>query len=152
MKNSYILAMYDVRGKQEYIYKSNKMKEIIGASYIIRDCFEDYLYPAAKLCSEKGLFDYQNMEGNTEFSKESFEQHLQEGYLGEIVYNGGGNFFVLYKDLETYKKVNQYFYRMVLEETYSLRVLTSYIENVLSEHLTFYTQNHKIVYKKIGGV
>ena len=32
MENQYVLAMYDIRGKQDYIYKSNKMKEIIGAS------------------------------------------------------------------------------------------------------------------------
>lgn len=29
-QEKYILAMYDIRGKQEYIYKSNKIKEIIG--------------------------------------------------------------------------------------------------------------------------
>jgi hypothetical protein len=27
-----VLAMYDVRGIQSYIFKSNKLKEIIGAS------------------------------------------------------------------------------------------------------------------------
>ena len=50
MENQYVLAMYDIRGKQDYIYKSNKMKEIIGASYIIRECFDAYLYPAAEKC------------------------------------------------------------------------------------------------------
>lgn len=130
MKNNYVLAMYDIRGKQEYIYKSNKMKEIIGASQIIRDCFADYLYPAAKLCSEKGLFCYNEEVSDSNFSRDKFEVHLQEGYMGEVIYDGGGNFFVLYKELEGYKRVNQIFYRMLLEGTYSLRVLTSYIEGV----------------------
>ena len=40
--------MYDVRGKQEYIYRSRKIKEIIGASAIIRDVFSDYLFPSAR--------------------------------------------------------------------------------------------------------
>lgn len=129
-RNKYILAMYDIRGKQEYIYKSTKMKEIVGASYIIRDCFDDYLYPAAKKFSEKGLFNYQAENGDTAFSEKNFKEHLKNGYLGEVVYNGGGNFFVLYKDKDVYRWVNQLFYRDLLEGTYSLRVLTSYIEGV----------------------
>ena len=32
--NNYVLAMYDIRGKQDFIYRSSKMKEIIGASYM----------------------------------------------------------------------------------------------------------------------
>ena len=48
-----ILAMYDILGKQDYIYKSNKIKEIAGGSYIIRDCFVDCLFPAAKEVSDE---------------------------------------------------------------------------------------------------
>ena len=40
--------MYDVRGKQEYIFKTNKLKEIVGGSCIIRDCFKEYLFPSAE--------------------------------------------------------------------------------------------------------
>lgn len=131
MSNEYVLAMYDIRGKQEYIYKSNKMKEIIGASYIIRDCFKDYLYPAArKYQNSKGLFDYKNEDENTDFSEENFLRHLNEGYVGEVVYDGGGNFFVLYKDIKAYEDINKDFYRRLLIGTYSLKVLTSYIEGV----------------------
>lgn len=45
--NHYVLAMYDVRGKQKYIYSSSRLREIQGASWVIRDVFRDYLYPAA---------------------------------------------------------------------------------------------------------
>lgn len=140
--NNYVLAMYDIRGKQEYIYKSNKMKEIIGASYIIRDCFKDHLYPAAKECSKEGLFDYQG-ECDAAFSRGNFERHLSKGYIGEVVYDGGGNFFVLYQNAESYRRVNQRFYKRVLEGTYSLRVLTSYIEGVNFDH---YTEDRKKLY------
>ena len=52
-QEKYILAMYDILGKQDYIYKSSKIKEIAGGSYIIRDCFADCLFPAAKEVSDK---------------------------------------------------------------------------------------------------
>ncbi len=129
----YILAMYDIRGKQDYIYKSNKIKEIVGGSYIIRDCFDDCLFPAAEECSGKGIFSYrrkEKKEDSDDFTAERFEKRLEEGYIGEVIYDGGGNFFVLYKTHDIYREVNRRFYHKLLEHTYSLRVLTTYISDV----------------------
>lgn len=36
LKNCEVLAMYDVRGIQAYIFKSNVAKEIVGASELVR--------------------------------------------------------------------------------------------------------------------
>lgn len=149
--SEYILAMYDVRGKQDYIYKSSKVKEIIGASYIIRDCFEDYLYPAAEdyTGSGKGIFCYTKNVGksdaDTGFSPEGFRRHIEEGYVGEVIYDGGGSCFVLYKNVETYREVNKRFYRKLLEGTYSLRVLTTYIEDLDFDN---YREDRKRLYSK----
>ena len=160
--NEYVLAMYDIRGKQEYIYKSNKIKEIVGGSAIIRDCFKDYLYEAAKDYRDKpieesdkekkdkeesdkerdeekrdkeksnkeAIFDY-NKEKDADFNVEKFKERMEgETYIGEVVYNGGGNFFVLFKNEETCKAVNKIFTKNVIEKTYSLKVLCTYIEGV----------------------
>lgn len=38
MSNSkYALAMYDVRGKQEYIFKTNKLKEIVREDPVLSE-------------------------------------------------------------------------------------------------------------------
>ena len=42
-----VLAMYGFRGKQAYIYKTNKIKEVAGASKIIENGFE-ILYDLAE--------------------------------------------------------------------------------------------------------
>lgn len=41
--NKEVLAMYDVRGIQSYIFKTNKIKEIIGASVVIDNIILDGL-------------------------------------------------------------------------------------------------------------
>lgn len=146
-KNCYVLALYDVRGKQDYIYRRNRLKEIKGASLIIRDCFIDYLFPmAVRATNEKGIYSYQ-VNGPTitekdtyeyknsdseiaSFSRDDVENKFSEGYIGYVVYDGGGNFFVLYKSLEIYKLVNKLFYTKLMMETGTLRVLTSYIEGI----------------------
>lgn len=53
--NRYVLALYDIRAKQNFIFRTNHIKEIIGASAIIRDCFKDYLFPQAKRLG-RGIF------------------------------------------------------------------------------------------------
>lgn len=138
---NYVLAMYDIRGKQEYIYKSNKIREIVGGSAVIRDCFKDFLYPAAKEYRDshinkiegEAIFNYKAEinENISKFSREAFIQRMSENqYIGEVVYDGGGNFFVLFKNAEICRKVNKIFTRNVIEKTYSLKVLCTFIDNV----------------------
>jgi hypothetical protein len=75
--------MYDVRSKQAFIYRSNSLKEIAGGSILIRDCFKNYLYPAAKYVGSlnhapNGIFADQDVP----FTPEGFEQHIKDGYIG----------------------------------------------------------------------
>lgn len=150
MKNKYVLAMYDIRGKQEFIYRSGKIKEIMGASWIIRDLFKDYLYDAAieyrNIILKKHLtediddrkIDVQAIKGydpNKEeldkFSFKEFEKNMEsKQYIGEIVYDGGGNFILLFKSKEVAVGVTEIFTKKVLKNTGSLRVLCTYIENI----------------------
>ncbi len=137
MENKRVLAMYDVRGKQEYIYRSRKIREIVGASCMIRDVFSVYLYPAARQVRNrmKGLQEqeamgkrgaiYQYSKNPMEkFSIEAFEQRMEKGdYIGEVVYDGGGNFLILYRNEKTCIEVNRLFTKNLMKETYTLKVL-----------------------------
>lgn len=177
MSNSkYALAMYDVRGKQEYIFKTNKLKEIVGGSCIIRDCFKEYLFPSAEeymrrkakkegipLSDDKvcGIYNYNDLKNEPEyiseinkgkeFSQKAFERMMQDEkcaarYAGEVVYEGGGNFFVLYKDKETCIEINKIFTRKLLKELYTLKVLCTYIE--LENGLVNFIEDRKKLYEK----
>lgn len=128
MENKYALAMYDIRGKQEFIYRSSRIKEIIGGSALIRDCFEG-LYKLDKKKQEKfgeGIFHNKEIA----FSERTFKEHLQEGYIGEVVYDGGGNFQLIFKDDETCKDVTYEFSKELMKKVPSLRVLCTYIVGV----------------------
>lgn len=177
MSNSkYALAMYDVRGKQEYIFKTNKLKEIVGESCIIRDCFKEYLFPSAEEYMRRkakkegiplsddavcGIYNYNDSENEPEyiseinkgkeFSQKAFERMMQDEkcaarYAGEVVYEGGGNFFVLYKDKETCIEINKIFTRKLLKELYTLKVLCTYIE--LENGLVNFIEDRKKLYEK----
>lgn len=177
MSNSkYALAMYDVRGKQEYIFKTNKLKEIVGGSCIIRDCFKEYLFPSAEEYMRRkakkegiplsddevcGIYNYNDLKNEPEyiseinkgkeFSQKAFERMMQDEkcaarYAGEVVYERGGNFFVLYKDKETCIEINKIFTRKLLKELYTLKVLCTYIE--LENGLVNFIEDRKKLYEK----
>ena len=150
-ENGYVLCMYDIRGKQEFIYKSSKLKEIVGASLIIRDLFEDYLYDAAKTCRDEmnkkskvkeeykdkdAIFKYDpNEDKLKKFSFRDFEDRMNGNqYIGEIVYDGGGNFLMLYKNEEAMKKTTEIFTKKILKEIGTLRVVATYIENIREDN------------------
>ena len=48
----YALAMYDVRGIQDYIFRTAKIRDAIGASALVEHIIEDALEYA---CKEQGL-------------------------------------------------------------------------------------------------
>ncbi len=144
-EKDYVLCMYDIRGKQEFIYKSSKLKEIVGASLIIRDLFEDYLYDAAKTYRDfinegfKGsdaIFKYDpNEDKLKKFSFKEFEERMNGNqYIGEIVYDGGGNFLMLYKNKEAMKKTTEIFTKKILKEIGTLRVVATYIGNIREDN------------------
>lgn len=148
-EEQYVLAMYDIRGKQEYIYRSNRIKEIVGGSNIINDCFEDYLYPSAVECrnqiysisSQPAIYTY---EGGETFDTVAFQERMRGNqFIGEVVYSGGGNFFILFKNKTICEETTKRFTKKVLQETYSLKVLCSYIEQIQFDN---YIEDQKRLY------
>lgn len=150
-ENGYVLCMYDIRGKQEFIFRSSKLKEIVGASLIIRDLFEDYLYDAAKTCRDNinkdpkvkeeykdkdAIFKYDPNEKELEkFSFEDFEERMNgDQYIGEIVYDGGGNFLLLYKNETAMKKTTEIFTKKILKEIGTLKVVATYIGGISKDN------------------
>ena len=151
LSNAYVLAMYDVRGKQDFIFKTNKLQEIVGASWIIRDVFVDYLFPIAEANGGKGIYSYKNSkdsESEKKFSWKGFETHLNAGYIGEVVYDGGGNFLLLFKDAETFKKITFQFTKAIMEEIGTLRILGSFVPVNCGEDN--YKKDNKALYAEHG--
>lgn len=141
-----VLVMYDIRGKQDFIYRSSKIKEIVGGSAIIRDCFTDYLYPAAIKVRNRieasddnrksAIYSYNAFSETLEkFSFDRFIKRVsEEQYLGEVIYDGGGNFLILFKNREIQKAVTAQFTRDVIRHTGTLRVLCTCIGSLRPDH------------------
>lgn len=123
-----VLAMYDVRGIQSYIFKTNKAKEIIGASVLVANIITDGLekYKKELDTAEQSHYmtDWQN-DDPTAFLKDlSIEM--------QVMFIGGGNAYVLFRHGAVCQKVNRFLAKHVLDETYSLNLAVAVIEKTES--------------------
>lgn len=102
---SIILAQYTIRSKQEYIFRSNRMAEIIGASENISRSW-DILFDVAQSIGKKT----QRINPDDVFSIENTKQFFSEGTLQMAeLFCGGGNETILYDSVESFQEVNKAF-------------------------------------------
>lgn len=111
------LAMYDVRGIQDYIYKTAKVQDAIGASAIV----EDIISEALKEAVEKEELSY-DLEWYDENGVLPYDVSKASDTDVQVLYIGGGNAFVSFKDEDICQRVNHWMSRYVLEKTYSLQL------------------------------
>lgn len=122
-----ILAMYDIRGIQRFIFRTNKVKEIKGASRIVENIIEKALahgLNAADIPQEQYILSWEN--------NEELKILSDENMAAQVLFIGGGNAYVMYRDRELAVKVNKKMARYVLDETYSLQLAIAMVNKTES--------------------
>jgi len=107
--------MYDVRGIQDYIFRTNKIKEIIGASAIVENLI---IHLFKDTCNELCL----HVQTELESEKLQFSFNENTGFDAEILYYGGGNLLVLFKSREQGDLVSKKMRIALIKKTYSLQL------------------------------
>lgn len=128
VKNSgKILAMYDIRGIQSFIFRTNKAREIMGASRLVEDIIAKALADSlekAGVLQEQYILTWEDDSGIRILSDENI--------LAQVLFIGGGNAYVIYRDRTLAVNVNKKMARYVLDETYSLQLAVAMVEKTES--------------------
>lgn len=109
-----VLALYDFRSKQEFIYRTNRMREITGASELIAGMYSRFL----DALGNDILADWKSDEP-------AEAVNVPAGKKGVVIYEGGGNLCILFKDRQAYVDANKLFSRIVLEKAYTLSMISA---------------------------
>lgn len=138
MENAQVLAMYDIRGIQDYIFKTNRVKEIIGASALVENIIEKAFLYASKICVIEG-----RVISEWEQNADSLDLEIlhETDVMAQLLFVGGGNAYVMYKNKELCVEINKCMAKYVLEHTYSLQLAIAVIEK---------TDNYFDDYKKLN--
>ena len=119
-----VLALYDCRSKQEYIYRTNRVQEITGGSELLRNIFSDFI----EECSLNIRSDWKNKKVEGDFFTDFSNQNLD----AEIVYEGGGNLCMIFKDEDTFKEFNRGLSLSVLQKSHTISIIASCVK--IEEH------------------
>ena len=114
-----VLALYDFASKQEYIYRTSKIKEITGASMLLAGFYNAFV----EILSKGGIKLKYDL--SSKFSVAAFDNN--DKIHGEVLYDGGGNLMVLWKSEKEYKKANELISVFLLKNAPSLSIIASQV-------------------------
>lgn len=120
-----IIALYDVSGIQEYIFQSSRMRENIGASSIVGRVLKEQLPQVLNELKEE---QERNVVLDWEQQK-TFAFTTDSTVDIEIVYNGGGNAMVAFRNVEDFHTVNEMLSLRLLQVSYSLHLAIAAVES-----------------------
>ncbi|NLK93504.1 MAG: hypothetical protein GX273_10415 [Bacteroidales bacterium] len=139
----YTLCMYDVRGIQEYIFRTNRLRQVIGASHLVENFFQKGISAIAK-----DVWPNEPHRYVTDWSCPREEQRPKlrieacSNIDMEVLYIGGGNARILFRNkkagidhgLDISVLFNREFSRWVLTQTYSLRLAIARVDTDLERY------------------
>ena len=128
------IAVFGTASLQRYIFQSNRLKENIGASYLVKYWLEEGLLDSIKQAGRTiDTNAWDAYKKNPSMSRP--EKPVDETKDVNLIYVGGGNAALLFKNQEIAKGAVKAWSRKLLEKAPGLRVAIGYadVENSLAE-------------------
>lgn len=141
--NEPVLAMYDVRGIQKYIFKTIKVQDARGASELIENIIVDAMESAISIVKSRS--GYENIkteikwfDGNGPIKYSNNDNDIQ------ILFSGGGNASFLFSSGNLCLEINKLMSKYILENTYSLQLAIAFI-NKTENYSNDYSEVNKVI-------
>lgn len=120
--NKLTVTVLDTTGIQDYVFSSNRLRENIGASYLVSQ--------ATKEWAEEALQDLGtelNQRVHIPKCNSLEEIHIgNEDVAAEIIYAGGGNTVLLFANFEYAKRFTQIVTKRVLQDAPGLNIVVTH--------------------------
>jgi hypothetical protein len=132
MENKIIACILDVAGVQSYIFSSNKLKENLGASFIIKNIYDHHLSEVIKNHFTLDTFDIDfwkpsSADDNVPPKKDEFTLFGHYAFF-DVCYIGGGNAILFFKSLEDFSGVMKKFTARLLVKAPGVHLISAHIE------------------------
>lgn len=127
MDNTFYLYLLEVGGIQDFLFSSNNLQVNIGASALVRAITDDWIIA---LLSGKNI----NVQYVPDCTKLTFSDRIieRDNLDAEIIYIGGGNALILFKDEGLIHQLDQELTRRTLIEAQGISLVSEYMEVDLS--------------------
>lgn len=135
-----VMAKYDVRGIQNFIYRTAKLRDAVGASWIVEHCIDDAL---ADACQKEGLS--LNAKWFDENGAIKYSEKNDNTVDAQVLYVGGGNAYVSFIDRAMAIRVNKRMAKYVMENTYSLQLAAAVVPQTDNYAKDFQKLNEEMI-------
>ena len=122
----YTLTVLDTAGIQNYIFGSNRLKENIGASELVAQATNLWPFEALRQLGQTNIKGG-HLEGNlNDLDDDLHIEDPKRQLIAEVVYAGGGNTVILFRDMETAHAFAYNLTRRVLMEAPGLELVLTH--------------------------
>lgn len=136
------LTVFDVSGIQNYLFKSSKLKENLGASRLVTDLLKKMLPDSiATICDSLKLVSITDWEEATEFLIAK-----PDNIGAEIVYIGGGNAMVAFLNKKIAIEVTKKLSLKIIEKAPGLEFSAAHLE---TDFMDFENDRKKLLGEKL---
>lgn len=135
IKKEYVLALYDFASKQEFIYRTSKIKEISGASELLAGMYNELIATVNEFGIDGRKILYLKNEEENElepFCMDEFSKRID--ILGQVLYDGGGNLMVMYKSKGDFIAANKIMSRYLIQNGTGLSMICSSTEIIFDDN------------------
>jgi hypothetical protein len=123
MNDKHVCAvLLDTVSIQKYIFASNKLKENLGASFLVQDIYENFLQESLDEIFQCGKLDLDAWKKHPE--REVFQQYPSLAF--DIGYIGGGNALLFFKEQGDVPKFINAWTRRLLVKTPGLTTTAAF--------------------------
>lgn len=127
MKN-FTLTVLDTTGIQPYIFGSNRLRENIGASYLVSQATDDWAREALHTFARKDINRKVYAFDPKKHQPDAKPRIEDDGLAAELVYAGGGNTVLLFSDEKYAVEFTQILSRRILEEAPGINLVAVHKE------------------------
>ena len=122
-----VLTMLDTSGIQAYIFNSNRLQENIGASELVYRATTLWAFDELHQVTGGSHNIQQPGKLNWEYDPNALIEK-DDGPAAEVVYAGGGNTFVIFREKETALQFTGQLTRRILRDAPNLTVVAQHLE------------------------
>lgn len=124
------LVVVDTMQIQPYIFGSNRLRENVGASYLVDAATRDWAFEAVKEVApgNNNIGPRNNLTDGA---------RIENGLDAEVLYAGGGNFVVLFGDVDKVKEFNSNLSWRALQQAPGLQLVIAQQEMNWHEHMLY---------------
>ena len=127
MKN-FTVTVLDTTGIQPYIFGSNRLRENIGASYLVSQATDDWAREALHTFARKDINRKVYAFDPKKYQPDAKPRIEDDGLAAELVYAGGGNTVLLFSDKQYAVEFTQILSKRILEEAPGINLVAVHQE------------------------